>query len=240
MNIITTVSIKKIEANRRNALKSTGPKTAEGKLVSRQNAFKHGLLARKVVIDSGDGRENRAEFEALLVESKEHYQPMGLEEESLVELMVVSQWRWARAVRCELGEIRSRLDDAEAEYATQTRHRISVMQHFVGFVNEAGKAFERSSEGIDYLLSVIKDVRSKVLADGDLSEEHLKRIAQTFGTNSDFSFRCFESSEIPAQVARLKGTARDGNPSSEFSKEDRITLIADACNREKERLEELR
>ena len=33
------ISSKKLEANRRNALKSTGPKTKEGKFFASQNAF---------------------------------------------------------------------------------------------------------------------------------------------------------------------------------------------------------
>ena len=40
----------KIAANRHNAEKSTGPKTAEGKAIVAQNAVKHGLLARTAVI----------------------------------------------------------------------------------------------------------------------------------------------------------------------------------------------
>ena len=39
------VSLKKIEANRRNAKKSTGPKTGRGKAAVRYNALKHGVLA---------------------------------------------------------------------------------------------------------------------------------------------------------------------------------------------------
>ncbi len=37
-------SDKQIRANRRNALKSTGPKTSEGKSKVKRNALKHGLL----------------------------------------------------------------------------------------------------------------------------------------------------------------------------------------------------
>ncbi len=48
------VTARKIEANRRNALKSTGPRTENGKKKSRYNALKHGILAKEV--DSGRGR----------------------------------------------------------------------------------------------------------------------------------------------------------------------------------------
>ena len=41
-------------ANQANALHSTGPKTPEGKAVVRFNAFRHGLLARDVVLPGED------------------------------------------------------------------------------------------------------------------------------------------------------------------------------------------
>ncbi len=45
--IVTTD--KKAEANRQNALKSSGPKTPEGKEAVRLNALKHGLLSKDVL-----------------------------------------------------------------------------------------------------------------------------------------------------------------------------------------------
>jgi hypothetical protein len=57
-----SVSIRKIEANRLNALKATGPKTARGKSYSRRNATKHGLLAREIVFAAPDGFAGKNEL----------------------------------------------------------------------------------------------------------------------------------------------------------------------------------
>ena len=42
-------SLKQLEANRRNALKSTGPRTENGKHASRRNALRHGFTAETVI-----------------------------------------------------------------------------------------------------------------------------------------------------------------------------------------------
>ena len=66
-------SDKKAEANRRNALKSTGPKTSEGKEAIRYNAMRHGLLSKDILLPGED--------EATLMELGEHLrnqlQPVG-------------------------------------------------------------------------------------------------------------------------------------------------------------------
>jgi hypothetical protein len=56
-------SYRQIEANRRNALRSTGPKTQAGKQVSRCNAVRHGLTA-ETVIGALEDAENYKAFEA--------------------------------------------------------------------------------------------------------------------------------------------------------------------------------
>ena len=46
-------SLRQLEANQRNALRSTGPRTEEGKRQARANAFRHGLTAETVVARRG-------------------------------------------------------------------------------------------------------------------------------------------------------------------------------------------
>src|SRR3979490_705097 len=53
-------TLKQIEANRLNAKKSTGPRTAEGKAAVRLNALKHGLFALDPIIEG----ENPVHFDA--------------------------------------------------------------------------------------------------------------------------------------------------------------------------------
>ncbi len=64
-------SEKQVQANRRNALKSTGPKTQEGKDIVRHNAVKHGLLSQEVLLPD----EDEAAFRELGERLREELQP---------------------------------------------------------------------------------------------------------------------------------------------------------------------
>ena len=68
------VSLKKLEANRKNALRSTGPRTRKGKAAVKRNALKHGILAREIVIP---GREDAVEFSKLHAWLRKDKQPKG-------------------------------------------------------------------------------------------------------------------------------------------------------------------
>jgi hypothetical protein len=90
-------SEKQIAANRRNAQKSTGPKTPEGKARVCLNALRHGLSARVVVLPD----ENAEEFHQLCDDLETEWQPQGRTEQYLLEQMAVAQWKSARAERVE-------------------------------------------------------------------------------------------------------------------------------------------
>ena len=104
-------SEKQEQANAQNAQLSTGPVTTEGKAVVARNAVKHGIFARDLVINAGDGREDEMEYHELLDELKKDLAPVGRMEMLLVEKIAVNYWRLRRLVRFETGEIRERLDD---------------------------------------------------------------------------------------------------------------------------------
>jgi hypothetical protein len=82
-------------ANRRNAAKSTGPRTTVGKAVVAQNAIKHGLLARQNVIPGEDLQEFELHRRGLL----EELEPAGRMEALLTEHIVSLTWRLRRAER---------------------------------------------------------------------------------------------------------------------------------------------
>jgi hypothetical protein len=84
-----------VNANRANAQKSTGPRTAEGKAAVAQNAVKHGLSGRADVIKGEDQGEFDRHREALLKELR----PDGAVESMLVERVVSLSWRLQRVER---------------------------------------------------------------------------------------------------------------------------------------------
>ncbi|MGA2185236.1 MAG: hypothetical protein ABSH47_19630 [Bryobacteraceae bacterium] len=90
-----------ILANRRNALASTGPRTAQGKSISSGNATKHGLSAGFRVLTN----ENQEEFDELIAEYHRTFAPTNTHEQFLVEEMVQARWRLARVRRLEAAVI---------------------------------------------------------------------------------------------------------------------------------------
>lgn len=74
------VSLRNVESNRRNAKKSTGPRTARGKKIVGRNATKHGFFSKVLLISD----EDPAEYGALRASLREDYQPVGGHEERLV------------------------------------------------------------------------------------------------------------------------------------------------------------
>ena len=87
-------SLRQIAANRRNASKSTGPRTEEGKQRSRRNAVRHGLTAETVIGALEDAEDYKA-FEADIAAD---YDAQSVVERELVLRLASLLWRLRRAI----------------------------------------------------------------------------------------------------------------------------------------------
>lgn len=94
--------------NKMNALKSTGPKSKEGKAIASQNAIRHGLLSQDLILKD----ESLEEFDLFRQGLYQSLSPIGRLEEILVEKIVSAGWRFRRLIKVEKS-----LFDEEDEYA---------------------------------------------------------------------------------------------------------------------------
>src|SRR6516164_4834001 len=99
-------SQKRIDANRRNAQKSTGPRTPEGKSRSRFNGLKHGLTAKVPVIPGEDAAVYQERLDAIIESCAPQNQ---VELELLGRLAAATNWSLDRAARAEAAQISQRV-----------------------------------------------------------------------------------------------------------------------------------
>jgi hypothetical protein len=118
-----------IKANRQNAKKSTGPKTAEGKAAVSQNALKHGLFADSVVTG-----ETEAEYAAFHGELLAELDPRGVMELLLAERVVSLWWRLRRAERMQ----NQAIEDKIGRFVTNKPSRSSREYYLLDQGNRPG------------------------------------------------------------------------------------------------------
>jgi hypothetical protein len=116
-------SLKQIEANRRNALKSTGPSTREGKERSRRNAVRHGLAAETVIADLEDAGDYKAFEEAVIAD----YDVQTAVERELVLRLASVLWRLRRAIGIESGIFEKEQDDSNSRINPPNMVSISLL-----------------------------------------------------------------------------------------------------------------
>ena len=162
-----TLTPEKLAANRRNAQKSTGPRTAEGKVAAKLNAVKHGLLAKTVVVRGRQCQESAAEFKQLCRAFYADLAPAGALECLLVDQIIQASWRLRRARTAEAGEITVSVDDGYWQ-----RHRPHP-QDVLGFWNDWDDpvwAMENSATGSAMLANWLREVRARVETEGELTD----------------------------------------------------------------------
>jgi hypothetical protein len=120
---------KQIDANRRNATRSTGPRTAAGKAASSRNALQTGIFARSHVIFD----EHHEDLDDLAYEYFQRFQPVTPEERSLVDTLVHAEWslRRLRRIEPDLWEkVYHALDRHGITEAEMARHPLSIYEEF--------------------------------------------------------------------------------------------------------------
>ena len=101
------ISERQQDANRRNAAKSHGPITPEGRAAVRHNALKHGFTAAEIILPTV---EEKIDFEQFRFAFEEEYKAVGPTEEVLVEDIVIARWRLNRIRKMEPGFFAMELD----------------------------------------------------------------------------------------------------------------------------------
>ena len=97
----------KLEANRRNAQRSTGPRTREGKAASSRNAIRTGLTTMTLTVMPGESEED---LDALQQSIHAEWNPQGDHEDFLVDQMISARWRLERLARWEEEAINKELE----------------------------------------------------------------------------------------------------------------------------------
>jgi hypothetical protein len=124
-------SFRQIEANRRNALKSTGPKTYNGKRASRRNALRHGLTAETVIEGLEDTEDYRA-FEAAIISD---YDAQTAVKRELVLRLASLLWRMRRAISIETDLFQIQVEilrDRKNEFRQKQHHMSDGTDRDVG------------------------------------------------------------------------------------------------------------
>ena len=162
-----TVSPAQMAANRRNAQKSTGPRTAHGRDVSKMNALKHGFLSEATVIRGKHARESERQFRNLRKSFWEHLVPVGPLEEMLVDQIVTANWRLRRALKVEAGEIALNVDDGQWK-----RSRRNMMLESLGWevFGDPSHGMRNSSIGNSLMRRQLAAVRACVEKENELTE----------------------------------------------------------------------
>jgi hypothetical protein len=149
-------SLKQVEANRRNALKSTGPVTLEGKARSRFNALRHGLTAETVIAGLEDAEDYQA-FEAAITAD---YEAETAIERELVLRLASILWRLRRATGIESAlfeQTSSDPDEAKSEQSARV-----VVELASGPVGKELKLVETDQHNLVPVERSNRDVKSEI------------------------------------------------------------------------------
>jgi hypothetical protein len=103
-------SAERLAANRSNSKRSTGPRTAQGRMNSSMNNFQHGMRSTKLLIPGESG----AEFDQRKKELLEALAPRDAVERMLAERVVIRNWYRLRGERATAGRVSEIIEEIVA------------------------------------------------------------------------------------------------------------------------------
>ena len=205
MRIPKRVTAKQLEANRRNSLKSTGPKTQSGKVHSSRNSWKHGILSAQVPVLDGRGREDAQRFGALLAALQEDLEPCGTLEDLLVQQIAIAYWRLARAHRCEAAEIAKNSESVEDRFDEHQRQSVAEGDPDL---------MRKSSRGIEMLSQTLRRAEMELKFLGYLTDITVSRLAACYGSEVGEFLEVFQTNDQRRRNGVHSRRTHGGNPSS--------------------------
>ena len=136
-NHLPALSPRQLAARRANALKSTGPRTSEGKEIARQNCLKHGFFSCDVVNAVLDGPARLDEFSTMLDALLREYDPQSVRERILIDEVAASCWRIRRILRYECRE--TWIDDDRYRRKAKTESPSDALLSTMGYDHQGNR-----------------------------------------------------------------------------------------------------
>ena len=202
------------QANYLNSLKSTGPKSPEGKRRTRLNAYRHGLTGQIHLLTAGEQQAFDLHCKAIV----EALQPVGALELDLAQSIAENRWRLKRARAIEtgifaLGEQPSGKDADPAQIAideamTQARTWLAKSDNFqllALYEQRINRTVERNMAELRALRAERQAVRRQALEEAQLLAQHSRSKGETYDPARDFPPELLASGSdfSPAAITRL-------------------------------------
>jgi hypothetical protein len=166
-------------ANRRNARRSTGPRSAEGKQKSSQNALKWGLASPRggVLLPT----ECRDEFDAFRDALLAYYKPVGAAQEETARIAIDKFWCLRRASKIERGILAHGIAAADARYLTEQKRKWEITEGDVTNARLADSGLRPSKEVVKITSLELHEEAELAICDAlDVKREDEARLASGF------------------------------------------------------------
>ncbi len=194
----------RIAANRANARKSTGPKTAEGKARARQNARKHGLRASAAAPHEEDARA----LAECLPRWVAHYRPEGPAAEALVEHAALASVRLRRCAREEAARLALRQRHAAADdEARRIEELEQLVERLPAEPTVVAPLLRQRPEGCDWMIDRWLVLGVSLRDRGEWSLAELIQALHLLGLSCDPHRRCLRALRIIAWHLLSGGTS---------------------------------